>query len=147
MAKNEMNEIAMKWAGQAAPICPVMSGQFQAVVRMPGSIVAAAGAESMTTAIPATPCVGILCAMAMKDESGQFAGCGFAPGADLVNLSRQVAGLVAVLEPSRDPRPICTIPVGFDQVVGVMGRQAAAVEKLVLALLERMTSKKARPAG
>jgi len=144
MAKSEMNEIALRWAGQAAPICPVMSAQFQAVVQVRGSIVAAPGPESMTTAIPATPCVGILCAMAMKDDGGQFAGCGFAPGQDIVNLSRQVSALVAVLEPPRDPRAPST---DLDQAFATMGRQAAAVEKLVLALLERMTSKKARPAG
>lgn len=131
-----------EWTKDKSPICPVMSAQM--FLPIAGGVVAPAGAESMVVTIPSTPCVGVHCAMAIKDAHGGFAGCGFAPGRDIIDLTVAVGALQNALGAPRsvqvDPGP----PVkAVWTLLEVVERQTAAVAELIRELLKRMAEKPA----
>lgn len=90
--------------------------------------------------------------MAIKDEGGAFAGCGFAPGQDIANHARmlniRLTDLAAAMA-KPDGKADVALMRGLEQTLGAVNatleevrREGEATRKLVGALLERMAKKK-----
>jgi hypothetical protein len=151
MADPKMNEAAMNWARGSAPICPIMSAQMQAIAPAAGGMIVPGAGAAMTAHIPATPCVGVLCAMAIKNPNGGFAGCGFAPGQDVANLARMLDARIEGVSAAMTPAPskadgafVRALDQTLESVKATLEetrRDGEATRKLVSALLERMTKK------
>jgi hypothetical protein len=130
-----------EWTKDKSPICPVMSAQM--FLPIAGGLVAPNAAESMVVTIPSTPCVGMHCAMALNDAHGGFAGCGFAPGRDIIDLTLAVGALHNVMA---SPLAAQIDPPGSEALGAVLvavKKQTAAVAELIRELLKRMAEKPA----
>lgn len=121
-----------------SPICPVMSAQT--FLPVPSKVVATDG---VTMTVPVTPCVGIHCAMAIKDVHGGFAGCGFAPGKDIADLTVAVGALHSALGAPKSVAADLQAERLIMPVLAAVEKQVAAVADLIRELLERMAERPA----
>jgi hypothetical protein len=121
-----------------SPICPVMSSQT--FLPVASKVVATDG---VAVTVPITPCVGVHCGMAIKDQDGGFRGCGFAPGKDIADLTVAVGALSNLVALHKEPIGAGQIYQNVGSMLVAVEKQVAAVADLIRELLKRMAEKPA----